>query len=320
MSTELLEELPPDPILERRAFVAQTAARTLRRRTIVSNLMVGGCVLTLLLALVPLVALLYALVSKGLHWWSSEFFTTTPAIPSLTDPNNVGGFYNAIVGTLVILTCATIIAIPVGVIAGLLIAESTSKFATLLRSTAEIMTGLPSILLGIFAYTVIVVGGKKWGITFPSIGFSGLAGAFAIAVLMIPFIMKASEASLRSVPLTVREAGLALGARKGVVARRIIIPTALPGLITSVLLAISRGVGETAPLLWCIGASIYNPTTWDLKKPTSAITMQIYLSANSAYPSQRDSAWGMALFLVVVVLILSVGCRLVAGFIQRERR
>lgn len=320
MSTELIEGLPADPILERRALIASTAARTLRRRTLVSHGMVGACVLALLLALVPLVALLYSLISKGLHWWSVEFFTATPAIPSITQPNNIGGMANAIIGTLVIVGCATLVAVPVGVIAGLLIAESTSKFATLLRSTAEIMTGLPSILLGIFAYTVIVIGGEKWGITFPSIGFSGLAGAFAIAVLMIPIIMKASEASLRSVPLTVREAGLALGARKSVVARRIIIPTALPGLVTSVLLAISRGVGETAPLLWCIGASIYNPTTWNLKKPNSAITMQIYLSATSAYPAQRDSAWGMALFLVVVVLILSLGTRLLAAFIQRERR
>jgi phosphate transport system permease protein len=318
--TELLEGLPADPILERRALVAQTAARTLRRRTLFSHAMIGACVLALLLALVPLVALLYSLISKGLQWWSVEFFTTPPAIPSLTQPNNIGGFSNAIIGTLLIVGTATLIAVPVGVIAGLLIAESSSKFATVLRSTAEIMTGLPSILLGIFAYTVIVIGGEKWGISFPSIGFSGLAGAFAIAVLMIPIIMKASEASLRSVPLPVREAGLALGARKSVVARRIIIPTALPGLVTSVLLAISRGVGETAPLLWCIGASIYNPATWDLKKPASAITLQIYESATSEYPAQRDSAWGVALFLVVVVLILSLGTRLLAAFIQRERR
>jgi phosphate transport system permease protein len=300
--------------------VTATAARTLRRRMVFSWTMIGACVLALLLALVPLVALLYALVSKGLSWWSVEFFTTNPAIPSLTQPNNVGGFENAIVGTLLIVGVATIVAIPIGIIAGLLIAESTSTFSRLLRSTAEIMLGLPSILLGVFAYTVIVIGGEKWGITFPAIGFSGLAGAVAIAVLMVPIIMKASEASLRSVPVTTREAGLALGARKGVVARRVIIPTALPGLLTAVLLAIARGIGETAPLLWCIGASIYNPTTWDLRKPNSAITLQIYQSATSEYPAERDAAWGVALFLVVVVLVFSLGCRGLAAFIQRERR
>ena len=104
------------------------------------------------------------------------------------------------------------------------------------------------------------------------------------------------------------------------VARRVIIPTALPGLLTAVLLAIARGIGETAPLLWCIGASIYNPTTWDLRKPNSAITLQIYQSATSEYPAERDAAWGVALFLVVVVLVFNLGCRVLAAFIQRERR
>jgi phosphate transport system permease protein len=318
--TDLLDELPADPVLERRALVTATAAATLKRRLWFSRAMIAACVGALLLALVPLVALLYALISKGLSWWSTEFFTSNPAIPSLTQPNNIGGFQNAIVGTILIVGVATIIAVPVGIIAGLFIAESSSVFSRLLRSTAEIMLGLPSILLGVFAYTVIVIGGERWGINFPAIGFSGLAGAVAIAVLMVPIIMKASEASLRSVPITHREAGLALGARKGVVARRIIIPTALPGLLTSVLLAIARGIGETAPLLWCIGASIYNPTTWNLRKPNSAITMQIFQSATSEYPAQRDSAWGVALFLVVVVLVFSLGCRLLAAFIQRERR
>jgi phosphate transport system permease protein len=318
--TQTLEELPADPILERRQLIKEEAARTLRRRSITSHLMLGVCGFTLFLALVPLVAIIYSLVSKGLHWWSIEFFTKSPGIPSISDPNNVGGFANAIVGTLVIIGLATVVAVPVGIISGLLIAESTSTFARFLRSTAEIMTGLPSILLGIFAYSIIVVGGEHWGITFPAVGFSGLAGAFAIGVLMIPTVMKASEASLRSVPMPVREAGLALGARKGVVARRIIIPTALPGLITAVLLAVARGIGETAPLLWCIGASIYNPLTWNPHHEMSAIPLQIYLSATSYYPSQQDSAWGMALFLAVVVLVLNLGCRLLAAIIRRERR
>ena len=318
--TDVLEQLPKDPILERRELVKAVSARTLRRRSLTSKGMVGLCALAFVLALVPLVAILYSLVSKGLHWWSREFFTTSPAVPSIGNPNNVGGFANAIVGTLVIIGLATMLAIPVGLLAGLLVAESDSRFARMLRSTAEIMTGLPSILLGIFAYTVLVIGGEKWGITFPTIGYSGIAGAFAIGVLMVPIIMKASEASLRSVPQVVKEAGLALGARRSVVARRIIVPTALPGLITSVLLAVSRGVGETAPLIWVVGASIYNPLTWNPHHPMSAIPMMIWLNYNSPYPGFQDSAWGIALFLVVVVLFLNLGCRLLAAFIQRERR
>jgi phosphate transport system permease protein len=282
--------------------------------------MVCLCGVALLLALVPLFGLIYTLVSKGLQWWSKAFFTTQPAIPSLTDLNNVGGFSNAIVGTLLIIGIAALVAIPVGVIAGLLIAESDSHFARLLRSTAEIMTGLPSILLGIFAYETIVLGFTFLGIHVGGLGSSGLAGSFAIAVLMVPIIMKASEASLRAVPTPLREAGLALGVRRSVIARRVIVPTALPGLITAVLLALARGVGETAPLLWCIGASLYNPLTWNPKDPVSAIPLQIYLSATSQYPAQQQSAWGVALFLVVIVLVLSLGCRAVAAFIQRERR
>jgi phosphate transport system permease protein len=318
--TSVLEQLPKDPILERRELVKSVSARTLRRRTFVSRLMVGLCGLALLLAMVPLVAILWSLVSKGLHWWSTAFFTTSPAIPTITDPNNVGGFANAIIGTLVIIGIATLVAVPIGVLAGLLIAESNSGFARVLRSTAEIMTGLPSILLGIFAYTILVIGGEKWGISFPTIGYSGLAGSFAIGMVMVPIIMKASEASLRAVPGPVKEAGLALGARRSVVARKIVIPTALPGLITSVLLAVSRGVGETAPLIWVVGASIYNPLTWNPRHEMTAIPMMIWLNYNSEYPGFQDSAWGIALFLVVVVLILNLGCRLLAAFIRRERR
>ena len=212
-----------------------TATRHLRRKSVSSRIMVTLCGLALVLATIPLLAIMISLISRGAKWWSVGFFTSEPAIPSLSNPNAVGGFANAIVGTIVIIGIATLAAVPIGLIAGLLIAESKSQFSRLLRSTAEVMTGLPSILLGIFAYWTIVLGGTRLGITFPAIGFSGLAGALAIAVLMIPIIIKASEASLEAVPTTVREAGLALGARKGVVARRVVMPTALQD-VTSVLL------------------------------------------------------------------------------------
>ena len=240
--------------------------RTLRRRMLFSKAWVALCGLALLIALVPLFAILYTLVAKGIHWWSVAFFTKTPQFPSILEPNDIGGISNAIIGSLVIDGLAAFFAIPIGIVAGLLLAESSSKFAGWLRTTAEIMTGLPSILLGIFAYQILVVGFDEWGIKLPGIGFAGLAGSFAIGVLMIPIIMKAAETSLRGVPVTIREAGLALGARQGVVARRVVIPTALPGLVTAVLIAFSRAVGETAPILWVIGASTvvsWNPQTPD---------------------------------------------------------
>jgi phosphate transport system permease protein len=280
--------------------------------------MIGLCGIALLVGLVPLFAILYSLVAKGVHWWSLDFFTKTPQFPSLLDPNQIGGISNAIVGSLVIDGIAALFAIPIGIVAGLFLAESTSKFASLLRTTAEIMTGLPSILLGIFAYQMIVIGFDQWGIKLPGIGFSGIAGSFAIGILMIPIIMKASETALRGVPNTIREAGLALGARRGVVARRVIIPTAAPGLITAVLLAFSRAVGETAPILWVIGASTV--VAWNPKKEMASMPLQIFQSATSPYVSLREEAWGIALLLVVVVLIVNLGSRLFAAWLQRERR
>ena len=311
MSTPTLTDLPEDPILERRKLVQATARRTLARRTVISRVMLAMCVVALVLALIPLVWLMVALVVKGLQWWSFTFFTKVPGVPTVFDQNNVGGIAPSIVGSLVIDTIAVLMAVPVGVIAGLLLAETDNFFTTSLRKTAEVMTGLPSILLGIFAYQFIVIR--------LHVGFAGIAGSFALAVLMIPVIMKASETALRTVPGHLKEAGLALGMRKSVVSRRIVVPTAMPGLVTAVLLATSRAVGETAPLLLVIGAS--NIVTWNPFKPMAALPLSIYIPfLNSPYPAQRLQAWGIALFLVVVVLLLNLGSRLLAAFIQRERR
>jgi phosphate transport system permease protein len=318
MTSVAIGEIPPDPMIERRELVQRVAAHTAKRRMVVSRAMVGLCGVALIVALIPLFAICYSLVDKGLRWWSIDFFTKTPQFPSLVDPNAVGGISNAIIGSLMIDGIAALFAVPVGVVVGLFLAESSSMFANALRKTAEVMTGMPSILLGIFAYQMLVTGFDHWGIKLPAIGFSGIAGSFAIGVLMVPIIVKAAETAFRAVPTPIREAGLALGAAEGVVARKVIIPTALPGLITGVLLAFSRAVGETAPILWVIGASTVN--AWNPRHEMASMPLQIFESATSPYASLREEAWGIALALVAVVLIINLGSRLVAAWLRRERR
>ena len=242
---------------------------------------------------IPLFALLWALVlTTGLRWWTVQFFTTEPGVPSIFQPNNVGGFDNAIVGTFLIVGWQRSSRCPSGSSRPSSSPSPQSKFATMLRSVAELMTGLPSVLLGVFAYELIVVGGERWGIDFPRVGFSAFAGAVALAMLMIPIIMKASEASLRSVPVAVREAGLALGARKGAVARRVILPTALRG---SSPRCCSRPPGPSERPHRCCGASVRPSTTRSRGTPsTQSLRSPCYLpSGEFAVSFERESAWGV---------------------------
>jgi phosphate transport system permease protein len=307
--TDTLTNLPPDPILERRAEIQKRAAQTIGRRSLVSKLFLIMLVSAFLLALVPLGSLIFALIQKGASSINWPFLHALPTQPSLIDQNAIGGIGNAIEGTVIIDALAGLVAIPIAVLLGLYLSEASSRAANFLRAIIEIMTGLPSILLGVFAYEYIVVRMKT---------FSGLAGIVALAVLMVPLIAKASELSFRGVPATLREAGLALGARSSRVTRGVIIPAALPGMITGILLSLARAMGETAPLLLVIGAS--GDWTWSPLKQMSALPLLTYDYSGSQYSSQRAAAWGVALTLVVMVMILSLGSRFVAARLRKERR
>jgi phosphate transport system permease protein len=307
--TDTLERLPPDPILERRELIQTRAAQTLGRRTLVSRVFLSMLLAALLLALVPLCSLIFALLQRGISSISWAFLSTLPTQPSLIAQNAIGGIGNAIEGTVIIDGLAALVAIPIAVLLGLYLSESSSRAANFLRAIIEIMTGLPSILLGVFAYEYVVV---------PMKTFSGMAGIVALGVLMVPLIAKASELAFRGVPSTLREAGLALGARSSRVSRGVIIPAALPGVITGVLLSLARAMGETAPLLLVIGAS--GDWTWSPLKQMSALPLLAYNYSGSQYPSQRAAAWGVALTLVVLVMVLSMGSRLVAARMRKERR
>jgi phosphate transport system permease protein len=307
--TDTLERLPPDPILERRELIQTRAAKTLGRRTLISRVFLSMLLGALILALVPLGSLIFALLQRGITSISWSFLSTLPTQPSLIAQNAIGGIGNAIEGTVIIDGLAGLVAIPIAVLLGLYLSESYSRAANFLRAIIEIMTGLPSILLGVFAYEYIVVRMKT---------FSGLAGIVALGVLMVPLIAKASELAFRGVPSTLREAGLALGARSSRVSRGVILPAALPGVITGVLLSLARAMGETAPLLLVIGAS--GDWTWSPLKQMSALPLLAYNYSGSQYPSQRAAAWGVALTLVFMVMVLSMGSRLVAARMRKERR
>jgi phosphate transport system permease protein len=302
--------LPPDPILERRQLIQLRASQSLARRTLVSRVMTGLLWACLLVTLVPLGSVIVALVGKGARFLSWSFFTTLPQLPSLLSLNRIGGIGNAVVATLIIDALAGLVAVPTGVIVGLYLAEATSPPARFLRSIVEIMTGMPSILLGVFAYEYFVVQMKS---------YSGVAAVVALGMLMVPFIARAAEIAFRAVPQSLREAALALGARESRIARRVVVPTALPGVTTGVLLALARAVGETAPVLLVVGPTISNLWNVNPLRPMTPLPLLIFGYANSEYPSQRAAAWGVALTLVALVVALTTMSRLITGRMRRER-
>jgi len=294
-----------DPIAARRTEIHRIAASSLRRRQLYSRIALVICGVCLLVALIPLIAVIAYTAQRGIQAWSVAFFTKLPTPAGIPG----GGIWNAIVGSMIIDGIAIAGAVPFGILGGLYLAESDGRIASAVRFAADVMSGVPSIVLGIFAYIILV---KSLG------HFSAIAASFAIGVLMLPVIMRASETALRSVPQTLTEAGLSLGARRLTVSSRVIIPAALPGLITGVLLALARGVGETAPLLFTAIGSEYFSTA--PLKPMAALPLVVYQDGIQAYPDLQTRAWGTAFFLVLMVLVLSVGSRLIAAWLGRVRR
>jgi phosphate transport system permease protein len=280
------------------------------RRQLRSRIMVTLCAIALSATAIPLLLLLYQLFNKGLPViWHASFFTQLPETPTLIAPDATGGVSNAIIGTLVLSLYASIVAIPVGVLVGVYLAESDSKLAAVLRVTAQTMAGAPSILMGLFAFSFIIHD--------LNIGFSALAGSFALAVLMLPVIVISSEIAVRGVPHTLREAGLALGAKPHKVSMKIVLPAAVTGIVTGIILAISRAIGETAPVLLVIGGGYIN--SWKPLDPVSALPLSIYENAKSEWPSLRTEVWGIALVLVVFVFVLSLSARIWASRKQQAR-
>ena len=292
MASALAFDAPSDPMLERRRLIHEAARSSLRRRALTSRVAVGVCWLCLGIAIVPLVAVVAYVVAKGLPAWSADFFT------HVTAPEGIpgGGVWNAIVGTAEIGLISTAVTVPLGLSCGLFLAQSEGKVAAAVRFTADVMTGVPSI----------------------NFGYSGLAGAFSIGIVMLPVVIRAGETAFRSVPPSLQEAALALGARNAVIARRVVVPTALPGVITGVFLAVARGLGETAPLLLTIFGNQY--MQWNPTKPMDALPLVIFNNSSQPYADLVQIAWGAALLLLAVVLMLNIAGRVAAAVLRREKR
>ena len=274
---------------------------TRRRQT--DRAMRGLLLAGMLIALVPLVLVLFYVISKGIGAWSWHFFSSDPTGNFFGDP---GGIRSALVGTLEIVGVATLISVPVGIGVALWLVEygKQSWFANVVRYFVDVMTGVPSIMFGLFIYIVLVLGHVGGS------GFAGWKGSIAVSLLMLPIVIRSAEVVLLLVPESLREAALALGSPRWRVVTKVVLPTATPGLVTGSLLAVARGIGETAPLLFTV--SVAFSLTGNLNSQMDTLPFLIYNDSQNANPRIVAIAWGAALTLVAFVLILNIVARLIA--------
>jgi phosphate transport system permease protein len=259
-----------------------------------------------LLALIPLAFVLFYVVTQGIGALNLDFFRHMPAPVGETG----GGMANAIVGTAMIVGLGAIFAIPVGVISGIYASEyAGTRFASMTRFAADTLNGVPSIVVGVFVYGIAVLPFKQ---------FSALAGGLALGIMMIPLIMRTTEELLRLVPSNLREGALALGATRARAVFTVVLPAALPGIMTGILLALARIAGETAPLLF---TSMNNPFwSTDVRQPMATLTVQIFAYAISPYKDWHRQAWAGALVLVMIVLLCSLAARVATARMERLQR
>lgn len=284
------------------------ALTNLARRTFKDNFIKGLVILFSIITISPIVLIIYELIAKGIKQISFDFIIKTPpdtfeAMTALSNGELIpGGIANGITGTLLMVGLASIIAIPVGVVTGIYLYENPGKFmANLTRNVSDILQGVPSIVLGLIAYI--------WIVKPITNGFSALAGSVSLSIMMLPMIVRSTEETLKMIPQTIKEAALALGVPYYKVILRVLIPTSFSGLLTGILLGISRVLGETAPLmLTALGSTIIN---LDITKPTSAIPLLIWEFYND--PNMVDLIWSSSLLLMAIVLTLNIVSKRIAA-------
>jgi phosphate transport system permease protein len=275
------------------------------RRKATNRLMLALMALAVLLALVPLVSILAEVAIKGVGAIHGLSFFTQPPPGDATATG--GGLANAIIGTLIMVAMATVVFVPLGILGAVYLSEfgSNNRLARAVRFFSEVMTGIPSIMVGVFAYSILVI------LFFHH--FSALAGAFALGLIMWPIVLRTSEEMLGRVPASVREASLALGTPKWRTVLKVVLPSAAAGLTTGSMLAVARAAGETAPLLFtALGREFIS---FKITQQMSALPLEIFSGAQSPYPEQIQRAWAAALTLIALVLALT----LVARFVTARR-
>jgi phosphate transport system permease protein len=263
--------------------------------------------LSFLIALVPLVAIVIYVVQRGGAQLSWAFLSDPiPISDRITGP----GMGPAVVGTLIITLGAAIMAIPLGILGGIYLNEygGTNPLARLIRFLSEVMTGVPSIVMGLFIYTFWVLRTQEQ---------NGFAGALALACLMLPIVIRTTEEMLRLVQRELREGSYALGSRKSRTIRTVVLPTASAGIVSGALLAVARAAGETAPLLFTVGI-VTDTNTSPFNGPNTTLSLQIFRNAASPFPGAVDRAWGAALTLILIVFIFTITARLVTTFLGRR--
>lgn len=269
-------------------------SRTLRRLR--SDAMVTAMMLAVAVAVLPLLLILGTLIAKGIGSLNWAFFTEIPAPVGEAG----GGVAHAIIGTLLIVGVGSLIGLPLGIGAGIYAAEYPgSRLAVAVRFVADVMNGTPSIVVGVFAWTWIVANQGH---------FSGLAGSAALAMIMLPMVMRTTEEMIRLVPHSLREAALALGYPRWRTSLGVVVRTGLPGIVTGGLLAVARVAGETAPLLFTALGSQF--MEWDINRPLAALPLTVYVYATGPYAEWHRLAWATALVLILVILVISVAARI----------
>lgn len=293
METEELENIEEVKQVHTSIFAKP---KNLRRRKMVNSIMLGLCVVAAIISILPLFYIFFYTTKSGISSVNFDFFTQMPKPVGEAG----GGMANGIVGTLILVSLGSVFGIPIGILAGIYVTEySGGFFSNLVKFVTDVLSGVPSIIIGIFAYGVIVI---------PMQGFSAIAGGFALGILMIPTVTRITEEMLKLVPQSLREASLALGVSRWKTTLQVVLRTASGGIITGVLLAIARAAGETAPLLFTAFGNRFWST--DLDQPMASLPVQIFNYAISPFDDWHKQAWAGALVLIIIVFIVNLLVRI----------